>query len=298
MPRHQTAVVSRVPLSSTPRRRRRASRALLVTVAVAISSRAGAQAELQGHVFAEGDRRPLTNAEVAVPRLNLRTLSDSLGRYRLQSIPRGEHLVVTRAVGFRPDSAPTVFDGDEALINDVRLKVQLNTLPTVAVREASTPVVRGKMAAYEERKAAGIGHFIDRDLLAKDENRKLGDILASNIPGVSILRGTSSKSWAASGRNKGSAKCAMCRVSKNEMLDPFDIAAGAPLACYLDVYLDGAQVYNSSARGTPLFNLASIEPREIEAIEVYTGMGQIPAQYNKTSGGCGVMLIWTRTGGR
>jgi TonB-dependent Receptor Plug Domain len=157
-------------------------------------------------------------------------------------------------------------------------------------------VARGKMAAYEERKAAGFGHFIDRERLAKDENRKLGDILSSNVPGLTVFRGNSSKSWAASGRNKGSAKCAMCRVTRGEMLDPFDIAAGAPLACYLDVYLDGAQVYNSSARGSPLFNLASLEPREIEAVEVYTGAGQIPAQYNKTSGGCGVMLIWTRTG--
>jgi hypothetical protein len=80
------------------------------------------------------------------------------------------------------------------------------------------------------------------------------------------------------------------------MLDASDIAAGAPLACYLDVYLYGAQVYNSSARTTPLFNLYSLQPSEIEAVEVYTSASQIPAQYNKTSGGCGVMLIWTRVG--
>ena len=296
MPRRESNVISCGP--STAARRHHASRilAFVVVVVVAAASRAGAQAELQGRVYADGGRRPIVGAEVAIPRASLHTASVSLGRYRLQNVPRVEHLVITRAVGFRPDSAVTVFDGDEALVSDVHLEVQLNTLPTVAVREASAPVVRGKMAAYEERKAAGFGHFIDRELLAKDENRKLGDILASNVPGLTVFRGLSSKSWAASGRNKGSAKCAMCRVTRSEMLDPFDIAAGAPLACYLDVYLDGAQVYNSSARGTPLFNLASLEPREIEAVEVYAGAGQIPAQYNKTSGGCGVMLIWTRTG--
>jgi hypothetical protein len=263
---------------------------------LALGSNADAQAELQGHVFAEGGRRPLMNAEIAVPRLNIRTLSDSLGRYRLQNIPRGEHLVVTRAVGFRPDSAVTAFDGDEAVISDVLLRVQLNTLPTVAVREASAPVVRGKMAAYEERKRLGIGRFIDRELLAKEENRQLGEILASNVPGLSIYRGTGSKSWAASGRTTSTGKCAMCRVSKGEIMDPTDALSGAPLACYLDVYLDGTAVYSSSARGTMLFNLNSIQANEIEAIEVYTGVGQIPARYNKTSGGCGVMLIWTRTG--
>ncbi len=275
-------------------------RALALAIAGTLGNgaRVHAQAELQGRVFEDTTRRPVMNAEVAIPRLGLRTLSDSLGRYRLRAIPRGEHLVITRAVGFRPDSATTALDGDEALISDVRLKVQLNTLPTVAVREASAPVVRGRMAAYEERKAAGIGHFIDRELLAKDEHRKLSDILASNAPGVSIYRGGGSKSWAASGRTTSSSKCAMCRVTKQEMLDGMDIAAGAPLACYLDVYLDGTLIYDSSARATPLFNVNSISAVEIQAIEVYSSASQVPAQYNKTSGGCGVMLIWTRIGGR
>ena len=38
---------------------------------------AGAQAELQGRVFADSGRRRVWNAEVAIPRLNLSTLSDS-----------------------------------------------------------------------------------------------------------------------------------------------------------------------------------------------------------------------------
>jgi hypothetical protein len=257
---------------------------------------ASAQAELQGHVFADSGRRPVWNAEIAIPRLNLRTLSDSLGRYRLQAIPRGEHLVITRAVGLRPDSAMTAFDGDEALIGDVILKPPMTSLATVAVREKSAPIPRGKMAAYEERKAAGIGRFLDRELLAKDENRKLAEILTANVPGLSIYRGSGSRAWAASGRTTSSSKCAMCRVTKQEMLDGFDIAAGAPLACYINVYLDGALVYDASAKATPLFNLNTIGVAEIEAIEVYTSSSQIPAQYNKTSGGCGVMLIWTRIG--
>ena len=265
---------------------------------IAMPALASAQAELQGRVVSETSRRPVVNAEVALPTLKLRSQTDSLGRYRLQNIPRGEHLVITRAVGFRPDSAVTAFDGDEALVRDVVLRVAVNELPAVSVRETSRPIPRGKMAAYEERKALGVGHFIDREVLAKDENRRLGEILASNVPGLSIYRGSGSKSWAASGRSSGTGKCAMCRVTKGEIMDPTDAASGAPLACYLDVYLDGTTVYSSSARGTMLFNLNSIQPNEIEAVEVYTGMGQIPAQYNKTSGGCGVMLIWTRDGRR
>jgi hypothetical protein len=266
-----------------------------IAVMGALSARpAAAQAELQGRVFADSGRRTLPNAEVGVPRVGLRALSDSLGRYRLMGIPRGEHVVVTRAVGFRPDSMLTAFDGDEALVVDVTLKASLTSLDAVRVVETSRPMTRGKMAAYEERKAAGIGHFVDRALLQKDESRRVSDILASNVPGLSIYRGTGSAAWAASRRTPSSSKCAMCRVSRSEMLDRVDIAAGAPLACYLDVYLDGALVYDSAARTTQLFNLNSMGAQELEAVEVYTGASQIPAQYNKTGGGCGVMLIWTR----
>lgn len=115
---------------------------------------------------------------------------------------------------------------------------------------------------------------------------------------MTVHRGTGSKAWAATTRSVSTAKCAMCPTPKGDILDSPDIAAGAPLACYSDVYLDGILVYNSVAGRPPppLFNLNGMHPDEIQAIEVYTSAVQIPAQYNKTSGGCGVMLIWTRTG--
>ena len=265
-----------------------------------------AQAELQGRVLDESARRPIAKAQVAIPRFNIGVTTDSLGRYRLERIPRGEHLVVTRAVGYRPDSTTTVFDGDEALVGDVVLKVALNELPTVAIRANSKPIPFGHMAAFEERRANGIGRFLDRDLFAKNENRRLAEVLASNVPGMTIHRGSGSKAWAATARSASTAKCAFCPTKRSDILDPADAAAGAPIACYSDVYLNGIIVYNSatgsSSSGTrapppaPLFDLNSMSPTEIEAVEVYTSAAQIPAQYNKTSGGCGVILIWSRTG--
>jgi hypothetical protein len=271
--------------------------AALVGSSIAVGARAGlAQAELQGRVLADGSRRPIANATVAVPRLDLQSQSDSLGRYRIEKIPRGEHLVVTRAVGFRPDSTLTAFDGDEALVTDVVLRVAVNELPTVAVRETSRPIAHGKMAAFEERKVSGIGQFLGREVFQKDESRRVSEVIATSVAGVQIHRGGGSKAWAASTRSTSTAKCAFCRTTKTELLDFMDIAAGAPLACYLDIYLDGVLIYDSTARKTPLFNLSSLRASEIEGIEVYSSASQIPAQYNKTSGGSGVMLIWTRTG--
>jgi hypothetical protein len=131
-------------------------------------------------------------------------------------------------------------------------------------------------------------------VLDKQENEKLGDVLSSRMPGLAIYRGKEMRAWAATGRVRKSAGCTLCSVPAGELLDPADIAAGAPLVCYLDVYLDGLQVYNSAMRTMPLFNLNTLNPIDIEAIEVYTGSSQIPPQYNRTAGMCGVMLIWLR----
>ena len=57
------------------------------------------QAEVQGKVLGDSGRRPVANAEVAIARLGLRAMTDSLGRYRLRDIPRGEHVVITRRSG-------------------------------------------------------------------------------------------------------------------------------------------------------------------------------------------------------
>ena len=95
---------------------------LTALMLVVPASRGHAQAELQGKVLADSERRAVANAEVAIQLLELRATSDSLGRYRLLKVPRGTHTVVTRAVGFRPDTTITTFDGDETLISDVVLK--------------------------------------------------------------------------------------------------------------------------------------------------------------------------------
>ena len=88
-------------------------------------------------------------------------------------------------------------------------------------------------------------------------------------------------------------KCAFCSFSVKDML-PSDVAAGARPACFMDVYIDGALVFDSSKPEFGLFDVNSVPPDHIDGIEVYSSPAQIPAKYNRTGGGCGVLLIWTR----
>jgi hypothetical protein len=77
-------------------------------------------------------------------------------------------------------------------------------------------------------------------------------------------------------------------------LNRADIAAGARPACFMDVYLNGAMIYDSRHPENGLFDVNSVPPEHIAGIEVYTSAAQIPAKYNRTGAGCGVLLIWTR----
>jgi hypothetical protein len=220
-------------------------------------------------------------------------ITDSAGRFRLSGLPSGEHVVLMRALGFENDSAVVDIDGNEVSMRDFVLRRQVVSLPEQRVT-ASEIKRAGKMAGFLEREKFGVGHFVNRDALAKEEGRmQTGDILA-RVPGLSVRRGQS-KAWIASSRATNAAGgCAFCRPAVSD-LDPADKAAGARPACYMDVYLDGILIYDDTRRPRlPLFNVNSIELSEIEGIEVYTSAAQIPAQYNRTSSGCGVLVIWTR----
>ncbi|RMH14199.1 MAG: hypothetical protein D6701_11515, partial [Gemmatimonadetes bacterium] len=43
-------------------------------------------------------------------------------------------------------------------------------------------------------------------------------------------------------------------------------------------------------------DLDLIRPEDIEAIEVYRGASEVPAEFGGSDAGCGAIVIWTRRG--
>jgi outer membrane receptor for ferrienterochelin and colicin len=145
--------------------------------------------------------------------------------------------------------------------------------PTTVTAEAPVPSLVAN--GFYDRQRGGTGLFLDRQAIERRSGaRELGDLLRA-IPGVTVdfnglirLRGI--RTGAAS-------------------------ACGAPL-----VFLDGIAVNRrEAASGVPDPSQwqRSIDPDDIEAIELYRSPAEVPARYN--SGGtaaCGVILIWGRRG--
>jgi len=259
-----------------------------------IAQESSAQGEISGRVLApDSGRPPVQGAEASISKLGRRALSDSSGRFRLQDVPPGQHVVVLRAIGFRSESSTVTIDFDEVVSSDVVLTRSTGTLLPERVVSASAPTpTPARLVEFMERREAGVGHFISREQLAKAEGglRKTGDLIAI-LPGVNARKG-GNKVWIATGRAT-STGCAFCTMSV-EQLNRADVAAGARPACFMDVYLDGAMVFDSRHPENGLFDVNSVSPEHIAGIEAYSSAAQVPAKYNRTGAGCGVLLIWTR----
>jgi hypothetical protein len=230
-----------------------------------------------GTVLSSSKREPLRGAEVTLPHLGLSARTNDSGAFRINDIPTGAHVVWVRHVGYAPLTLQLGF-----VANDITerqfLLANVQTLDSVVV--AAT---RPSLPEFEDRRKLGIGHFFTRAELAKQEHRRMADILA-RVAGLRVTYASgSSQAWVIGGRGMGTVYPP----------DRASAAMGAKPACYVDVYMDGALVYRGDVPGALLWDVNSVPPVNLEAVEYYSS-AQVPVRYSRANMECGVLLLWTR----
>jgi hypothetical protein len=240
---------------------------------------------LKGKVINDANDAPIAGAEVSIPGIKAATQTEADGSFILRGVPPGKHIVWVRKIGFEFLSAVLAVAPGDTVDNDFGMfPSRSQRLPEVEVK-AEKPVV-AKLSDFEERRKMGLGHFITQDQLDKQENRRMSEILGAT-PGASIVRGNTNAAWVSSGRG-------VATVENQFVPDRYDIARGAKRGvCYMAVMIDGVTVFSGNS-GETLFDINSLQPNSIAAIEVYSGGATIPAKYNGTKAACGLVLIWTR----
>jgi hypothetical protein len=252
--------------------------------------------ELRGVVFGTigiaGDSVPPANARVIAewtdgagqPLRGLATQTDARGQFRLCGVP------VSTAVVLRAE-----VDAASAKPTDVRMMPQARfarvdlLLDRVAAREQATITAPAEwMKEFEENRKAGRGHFLTRADLQTFETRSTAAAL-SQLPGVQVVRGNSFHAWLATGR--GVQSLLGWTTPRLETADSLAGAKAGP--CYARVYLDHLEIY-SGRDGERLFDLATISPDRIEAIEYYARPAESPPKYGKLNVPCGVLVIHSR----
>ena len=266
---------------------RRIGYVLCVTFAIATvaSGQSPRLAVLRGRVLSDSSDVPLKDAEVGVPELSLVARTDSAGVFRLNGIPTGRRIVVVRLLGFAPARHVLDFVAGDSIDADFTLAPTMQKVAAVTVK-AAAPVV-DKLADFERRRAGGFGHFLTRDILAKNENRRMSEIMHL-LPGNQVQQSkNSSTAWVIGGRGTQSF------LRNCSVRDRSDAVKGAGCACYAAVFLDGALVYGGNDNEL-LFDINSIRPEDLAGVEYYAGAATMPPEFNGTRLTCGALVIWTR----
>lgn len=241
--------------------------ALLGLVAAALPGRASAQAPdsvwVAGTVV-DSAGQPIDRAQVFLEPNSALVLSDTLGRFLVRA-EAGQVLLIARRLGY----AVFVSEVDLAPGQDRRFRIvmrpvalTLDAVETRAARGQYRPEgVPATLEDFYRRRATGRGRTFTRD-----EFVRLGGFRGAlaTVPGVR----------AGSGGTSRLSEVAMTRC-------PPDLEGQAQSIAW---YLDGFRV----------MAMPELMDTEVEAIEVYRGPSQLPA--DAVGNSCGAIFVWTRRG--
>ena len=241
---------------------------LLLAAFLTTASAAHAQkgdGRLVGQVVDKTSGLPVGNAEILNTGDSRSTFSDSTGAYRFDGLPFGIVKFIVRAKGYPATSVMVALSHGESMVRRIELDSTVagrtssaQTLNKVSVEVA--PSLGRRYADFERRKATGQGHYITSDDIEKGNFASLTETLRG-VRGVSFDCG-------------GGLGCSV-RMSR------------APMRC-LPEYVVDDHVDNYFGPTVPI--------RDIQAIEVYTGPTDVPGEYAGRNAGCGVIVIWTKSG--
>jgi hypothetical protein len=239
------------------------SAALAVATAGAVLAQSGT-ATVSGRVSDRSTGKAIVGARVYLQLDSRFATSDSIGRYELTGVPAGISRLTVVAESFI--SANFALDLGTAL--QMRHDITLDStargraaqdLPAVGV-SAPAPVINYRMVGFERRRTSGRGQYVTEDQIVRNGAYNVADAV-KNLRGVLYECG-------------GGAGC-------------YVRMARAPGRC-LPEYIVDDQVQNDFGPTTPI--------RDIIGVEVYSGPTDVPAEYAGRNAGCGVIVIWTRSG--
>lgn len=208
--------------------------------------------------------RSILGAELTVEGTTVRGVTDERGEVRFTAVRGGPATLRVRRLGYQPVEIDVMVDQRAPVTSIVTLAAIPQRLSPIVVKGAS---YTGRMAGFYQRRDLGIGHFVSRERLERDNPSQLTDIFR-RLPGVQIQS---------------------TRLIRNAIR-----FRGNGGSCWPLVWLDGAPL------PTAEFDLDFLSPQSIEGIEVYSGISQVPPQFmgSRGLGSCGVIVVWSREGER
>lgn len=258
---------------------------MLALCALLLASRAPAQSTsaLTGRVVDDRTGQSLAGVEVSIAAISRSVSTDSSGQFALRHIASGRYQVALRKVGYQHSATTITITGADGPEQLLRLAPAPTELSRVYVVTAPTD---RRLASFEAHRNARMGgSFLTAAQLEKERGRALADVLQA-VSGADIVRIRGGGAFFATRRGYDSFMN-MPRVSAGDRM------RGASTGlCYAAVVVNDVFVYTGD--GEELFDLNSLAPTDILAVEVYKGGATMPLEYNATRKTCGLLVIFTK----
>jgi hypothetical protein len=200
---------------------------------------------------------PLARAEVwLLTEITLRTITDDSGHFELPGLPAGPVTLAVRRLGFESATFSTVLKPGKTHRATFPLTPSAQSLAEVKVQDTASTW----LSLFDERRSTNRGTFITRKDFENQNLRIATDILR-RVPGVQVVP-TRTGTAVVMTRGAGARRCT-------------------------------PQLY---VHQTPYSgNFDDFTPDDIEALEVYVGISEIPPELITLGRPiCAAIVIWTR----
>lgn len=216
------------------------------------------------------------------------TLSEDNGTFVIRDVPPGRWLLEARRVGYTPSTQNLTVRSGETTTVQIVLRAVAQPLDTVSVVQRNVVPERygasSRMHEFYRRRARARGRFFTRDEIEASGRAKLTDLLRL-VPGARVTTFLGNRAEVAFARCTGPVQLAQSG-SLMAVATHATRSRGGTVA----LYVNGARVDTISAKET----LGEFDLGEIEAIEVYRGISELPPE--ALADACAAIFIWTRFG--
>jgi hypothetical protein len=135
-------------------------------------------------------------------------------------------------------------------------------------------------AGYESRRATGMGVRYDRKQIEKSPYHSLGQFL-QNVPGFRVVDPNSTNSM---------------MMTRNQSMNIAGSIGGAATSCRVGWFIDGHRM-DIPGRADPITDgLGGIALDNVEAVEIFRGLSEMPAEFASPDLRCGAVAVWMRKG--
>lgn len=258
---------------------------MIAAAALPFTAAAAQTATFAGAVVRDTLEHGISGARITLLGAGRSDTTDSKGEFKFTNLPAGKIAVMIRRVGFSPMVDSVDLINGQSVEREYVMDVAPVALDSVRVLAQRQEHLSATMSMFEEHRKAGMtsgaGHFITEEILAKNDARRLQDVLTSFIPGLKVYRPFPKQlpmlEYLSSGRGGSGG---------------FHTANECPVT----LYVDGLLRFNP-ANGTTMdqfYDINQISTADIAGVEYYAGGASLPLQYNGTTNGCGVLVLWQR----